>query len=205
MLEAFTLKQFAEKTAQPNAAPGGGSVSALAGALAAALVAMVARLTLKNEKFSAVAPQMEKLHKRADALQSQLLAAVDRDSESYQAVLAALRMPKGNDTEIKARSAAIQEAFKLACQVPMQIAELALQVLELAVQTARSGNPAMITDAGVSALMARSAALGALMNMRINLASVKDESLVDKMDQIIKQTKQKVIKKELEIFDIFSI
>lgn len=205
MFDEYTVKQFVEKTAEPDAVPGGGSVSAIAGALAAALAAMVAGLTLKNEKFANVTPQMETLLEKAAKLQWELLTAADQDSESYQAVLAAFRLPKGNDTEIKARSEAIQEAFKQACHVPMQVARTAMQVLELAVQAARQGNPAMITDAGVSALMARSAALGALMNVRINLDSIKDKDLVAAMDEKIKQIKRQVINKEQEIFDIFSI
>lgn len=205
MFEAYTLKAFVEKTAAPDAVPGGGSVSALAGALAAALAGMVAGLTLKKEKFAAVAPQMAALHQRSVSLQSQLLAAVDKDSESYQAVLAAFRLPKETPHEIQARTHAVQEAFIGACQVPLQVAEMALQVSALAVQAAGEGNPEMITDAGVSAMMARSAALGALMNVRINLTGIKDPDIVGQMEEKIKQIKGQVIKKEQEMFDLFAI
>jgi methenyltetrahydrofolate cyclohydrolase len=205
MFEADTIKRFVEKTAAPDAVPGGGSVSALAGALAAALAAMVAGLTLKKETFAAVAPRMEALNQSAILLQSQLLAAVDRDSESYGAVLTAFRLPKGTDSEILVRTAAIQEAYKGACRVPLEVAEMALQVSELAVQAAREGNPEMITDAGVSALMARSATLGALMNARINLAGIKDPEVVVQMDRKIKQIKQEVIQNETEMFNLFAI
>ena len=203
--EAYSLSRFIEKTAAPDAVPGGGSVSALAGALAAALSAMVAGLTLKKEKFDAVKPRMEALHQKASVLQTELLAAVDRDSESYQAVLTAFRLPKGTDVEAASRGAAIQDAFKEACQVPLQVAEMALQVADLGVQAARDGNPDMITDAGVSVSMARAAVLGALMNVRINLAAIKDTDLVAQMDMKIKLLKQQVIQKEQELFDLFSI
>lgn len=205
MFENDTLKQFIDKTAAPSAVPGGGSVSALAGALAAALAAMVAGLTMTKVTFAAVAPQMEALHRNAADLQSKLLAAVDRDSESYQAVLAAFRLPRGTQAEIQARTAAIQEAFKGACRVPLQVAEMAGQVADLAVQAARDGNPDLITDAGVSTLLARAAGLGALMNARINLAAINDDNLVAQINQEIKQIRQHIIEKEQEILDIFSI
>lgn len=205
MFKNDTLKQFADKTAATDAVPGGGSVSALAGALAAALAAMVAGLTLTKETFAAVAPQMEALRRNAADLQSKLLAAVDRDSESYQAVLAAFRLPKGTQTETQARTAAIQEAFKKACRVPLQVAEMAGQVADLAVQAARDGNPDLITDAGVSTLLACAAALGALMNVRINLAAINDDHLVAQMDQKIKQIKQYIIEKNREIQEIFPV
>jgi formiminotetrahydrofolate cyclodeaminase len=205
MFENDTLKQFAEKTASPDAVPGGGSVSALAGALAAALAAMVAGLTLTKEKFADVAPQMESLRRNAVELQSKLLTAVDRDSESYQEVLAAFRLPKDTEAETQTRAAAIQEAFKGACRVPLQVAELAAQVADLAVQAARNGNPEMITDAGVSVVMARAAVLGALMNVRINLTAIKDADLVAQTDQKITQIKQHIINKEHEMLEMFPI
>jgi formiminotetrahydrofolate cyclodeaminase len=177
----------------------------LAGALAAALTAMVAGLTLTKERFAAVAPQMAALRRNAANLQSELLAAVDRDAESYQAVLAAFRLPKGTETEIQARAAAIQEAFKGACRVPLQVAEMAGQVADLAVQAARDGNRDLITDAGVSTLLARAAGLGALMNARVNLAAIQDADLVAQMDQKIKQIKQSIIEKEREMLKVFAV
>jgi formiminotetrahydrofolate cyclodeaminase len=205
MFENDTLKQFADKTAASDAVPGGGSVSALAGALAAALSAMVAGLTLSKEAFAAVAPQMETLRRDAADLQSKLLAAVDRDSESYQAVLAAFRLPKGTQNEIQSRKAAVREAFKGACRVPLQVAEMAGQVADLAVQAARDGNRDLITDACVSALLARAAGLGALVNVRVNLAAIKDADLTARMDQKIKQIKQDILEKEREVLEMFPL
>jgi formiminotetrahydrofolate cyclodeaminase len=205
MFENLTLQQFVKKTAAADAVPGGGSVSALAGALAAALAAMVAGFTLAKERFADVAPQMEALRRDAEDLQSKLLAAVDRDSESYQAVLAAFRLPRGTEKQVRARAAAIQEAFKGACRVPLQVAEMAGQVADLAVRAARRGNPELITDAGVSALLARAAGLGALMNVRVNLAAVKDADLVAQMDQKIKQIKHDIIEKEGEILEMLPL
>jgi formiminotetrahydrofolate cyclodeaminase len=205
MFENHTLEQFIGKTAAPDAVPGGGSVSALAGALAAALAAMVAGLTLTKEAFSTVAPQMERLRRDAAELQSKLLVAVDRDSESYQAVLTAFRLPKSTDAETRVRADAIQTAVKGACHVPLQVAEMAVQVAGLAVQAARDGNPQLMTDAGVSVLLARAAGLGALMNVRINLAAVNDADRVAQMDQAIQQIKGQLIEKEREILEMFPL
>jgi formiminotetrahydrofolate cyclodeaminase len=166
---------------------------------------MVAGFTMTKETSASVASQMEALHRDAADLQSRLLAAVERDSESYQAVLAAFRLPKGTETEIQARTAAIQEAFKGACQVPLQVAEMAGQVADLAVQAARDGNRDLITDACVSALLARAAGLGALMNVRVNLAAIKDADLVAQMDQKIGQIKQELIEKERKILELFPL
>lgn len=205
MFESYSLEAFAGSTAAPVAVPGGGCVSALAGALAAALTAMVAGLTLKKETYAAIAPRMQAMQHEAASLQAQLLAAVDRDAQSYQAVLAAMRLPKSSDAERRVRSAAIQEALVGASEVPMQVAQLALQVSHLALEAARDGNPDMITDAGVSTLMARSAALGALMNVRINLAAIKDPALVARLDRKIHRIKTQVIENERAMLTLFSI
>lgn len=205
MFESYSLKAFAERTAAPDAVPGGGSVSALAGALAAALTAMAAGLTLKKEAYAAIAPRMQALQREAASLQTDLLAAVDRDAQSYQAVLTAMRLPKGSDTERRARSAAIQAALVGASDVPMQVADLALQVSHLALEAARDGNPDMITDAGVGVLMARSAVLGALMNVRVNLAAVKDPDLVARLERKLHRIKTQVIENEQEMLALFSI
>lgn len=196
MLKDLSLKQFAEVVASEKAVPGGGSVSALAGALAASLAAMVAGLTLKKEQFAGVAAQMKTLESSARELQGRLLAAVDRDADSYRRVLSAFRLPKGADEEKKARTRAIQDAFKEAAQVPLEVAGLAVQVMDLAAQATRQGNPDLITDAGVGLLLARSAALGALMNVRINLGSLKDEAVVAGMGAAIDRLKKEVLEKE---------
>ena len=192
MLKELTLKHFAEAVASDQAVPGGGSVAALA----ASLAAMVARLTLKKEKFAAVAPEMTSLENAAQELQQRLMDAVDQDADSYRRVLSAFRLPKGTDEEKRARGRAVQEAFIHAARIPLEVAGLAVQVMDLAVQAVHQGNPDMITDAGVGLLMARSAALGALMNVRINLASIKDESVVAAMGADTDRLKKEVVEKE---------
>lgn len=195
MLIEMTLEKFADAVASDAPVPGGGSVSALAGALAGALAAMVADLTRKKEKFSDVHPLMEEVGRESDRLCRNLLAAVDRDADSYRQVLAAFAMPKSGEEEKKARAAAVQEAFIRAAEVPLEVAESAAQAMELAGKAAAHGNPAMKTDAGVGILMARAAALGALMNVRINLESIQKQpaaaKMAEKADALEKRIRQR--------------
>lgn len=196
MFKEMTLKSFGEAVASEEAVPGGGSVSALAGSLAAALAAMVARLTQKKEAFAAVAPQMTALEEAAHELQHQLLSAVDRDSDSYRMVLSAFRQPKSTEEEKKVRHQAIQEAFQQAIDVPLEVATLSIKVMDLASQAVRNGSPIMVTDAGVAVVLARSATLGALMNIRINLTSIKDTTLVNDMRAKVQALKKEALQKE---------
>lgn len=196
MLKELSLEQFSEAVASEEAVPGGGSVSALAAGLAASLAAMVARLTMNRKKFSGVAPQMKTLVHDAIELQGRLMAAVDRDAESYRQVLAAFRLPKATDEEKQARSRAIEAAFRLAAEVPLEVAGLSFEIMELAHQGVRLGNPDMITDAGVALVLARSAALGALMNVNINLTYIKDQNVAADMGTTVQRIKAAVLQKE---------
>lgn len=205
MLKEMTLEEFADAAASLEPVPGGGSVSALAGALAAALAAMVASLTLKKEQYAGRTPLMQRLHDEAGQLQNELLTAVDRDAESYRRVLAAFRLPKSTDEEKQKRGAAIQAAFRHATEVPLQVAEAALKVMELAGTAASQGNPDMVTDAGVGVLLARAAVLGASMNAQFNLASLKDRDLAMDLETKIAHFKQSALDKEAEILEALKI
>jgi len=205
MLKEMTLEGFSDAVASLEPVPGGGSVSALAGGLAAALAAMVAALTLKKEQYAHLTPLMQGLGTEAGELQNELLNCVDRDADSYRQVLSAFRLPKSTDKEKQNRSAAVQAAFRHATEVPLQVAEAALKVLDLAGTAALKGNPDMVTDAGVGVLMARSAALGALMNARINLSSLRDRNLVNDLETRIADLKQTVVQKEAEILGALKV
>jgi formiminotetrahydrofolate cyclodeaminase len=205
MFKDMSVEAFAYAAASRDPVPGGGSVSALAGSLAASLAAMVAALTLKKEAYVDRAPEMRRLHDAAADLQKELLDAVDRDAQSYREVLSAYRLARSTEKERRQRTAAIQAAIRHATEVPLQVAEAALQVLELAGTAVRRGNPDMRTDAGVGALLARSAALGALMNARVNLASLKDRDIADQMQQRTERLWEKVIRMENDILDSLQI
>jgi glutamate formiminotransferase/formiminotetrahydrofolate cyclodeaminase len=165
---------FLDATAAGTPAPGGGSVSALAGALAAALAAMVARLTVGKPKYAEVETQLQALIAQAEPLRARLAALVDEDSAAYDAVVAAMKLPRGTDEEKTARQAAIQSATLHAAQVPLETARLCLQALELALVVAQSGNVNSMTDAAVAGWMGRAAVEGAGLNVRVNAASLAD-------------------------------
>jgi methenyltetrahydrofolate cyclohydrolase len=199
MFKEMSLQAFADAAASREPVPGGGSVSALAGGLAAALAAMVATLTLTKDAFADRAPEMQRLHDAAEDLREELLDAADRDAQSYRDVLAAYRRPKTTEEERRQRSAAIQAAFRHATEVPLQVAEAAIRVLELAATATRRGNPDMLTDAGVGVVLARSAALGALMNAKFNLTSLKDKAFVAQARDRIERLRQRAIQMESEV------
>lgn len=181
MLTELTIKDFISKVISNDPVPGGGSVSALNGALAAALSAMVANLTVGRKKYAEVNDLMQELSTRFEKLSQKLIEDVDRDSDAYNRVFAAFKLPKDTDEEKQIRSEAIQQETKYAAQVPMEVARAVYEVLPQIDAIAQKGNSNAVTDACVSMMCARTAILGALLNVRINLTSIKDEAFVNAM------------------------
>ena len=167
MLTDLTVKDFLNKVAGSDPVPGGGSIAALNGALASALAAMVANLT---EDMQAIAQEAERL-------MGDFTADIDRDSDAYDRVFACFKMPKETDEEKAARSAAIQEATKYAAQVPLEVARRACALMPRVAEVALKGNQNAVTDACVAMMSARNAVLAAVLNVRINLSSLKDAEL----------------------------
>jgi glutamate formiminotransferase/formiminotetrahydrofolate cyclodeaminase len=172
------LESFLDAVASGEPTPGGGSVTALAGALAGGLAAMVARLTLGRERYEEVQPEMERVVEEAERLREALAERVAEDAEAYRQVMAAYRLPKGDEAEKAARRDAIQTALIGAAEVPLATARDSIAVLELAHQAAQWGNPNALTDAGTAAHMAQAAFEGAALNVRINAEQVKDQERV---------------------------
>ena len=187
MLMEMKVTEFTRELASKSPAPGGGSVSALAGSLAAALVAMVARLTATGADQEV----MPHVLAEATALQASLQGHVDRDTDAFNRVMSAYRLPRQTQGEKQARSAAIQAALKGATDHPMQVAEECLRVLRLCREAAAAGNPNAISDAGVAALMAYSGITGAMFNVAVNLAGIKDqdyqEQAIGRRDRIMSE------------------
>ena len=181
MLTELTIKDFISKVISNDPVPGGGSVSAFNGALAAALSAMVANLTVGRKKYAEVNDLMQELSTRFEKLSQKLIEDVDRDSDAYNRVFAAFKLPKETDEEKQLRSEAIQQETKYAAQVPMEVARAVYEVLPQIDAIAQKGNSNAVTDACVSMMCARTAILGALLNVRINLTSIKDEAFVNAM------------------------
>lgn len=179
MLVNMQLTDFLEELASDSPAPGGGSVAALSGALAAGLLGMVCRLSIgkkgaeeHQEKFEAVLAQTDKI--RLD-----LQALIDLDTVAFNDVMAAFKMPKSSDEDKATRSHAIQAAFIQAVDVPMRTAQSCRELLSLALEIANIANPNCISDLGVAGQSAFAGVQGAMMNVRINLPSIKDKEYVE--------------------------
>lgn len=176
---------FLNMLAAGTSTPGGGSAAAYSGAMGASLVAMVARLTVGKKKYKDVETRMGDLIKEAERLRLDLAASVEKDAGAYDGVMAAYRLPKSSEKEIKTRDKAIQEATIQATQTPLDVAKMAVEVLRLVLEVAEKGNVNAITDAGTGAALALASLRGAAMNVRINLVSLEDETKVKKFSSEI--------------------
>jgi len=178
---ANLARPFLSAVAEPTATPGGGSVSAFAAALAAALGQMVAGLSRKKKsqilQVEKLSEQLEQLRLIAD----ELAQAIDQDAASYDVVMAAFRLPQGNSEEIGQREAAIQAATKTAAEVPLQVADKAIQLKSRLLQLEAISSASMKSDLQVARLMAVAGAHGALANVEINLEGLKDAAYTEKM------------------------
>lgn len=199
MLKDLTITEFLEQTASAEPLPGGGCTAALNAALAASLTEMVANLTIGRKEFQAVEEDMQKIAQAAADLRTKLQNDIDNDAQAYQAVLAAFKLPKNTDDQKKERSKAIQQAFKTAATVPLGVARDALQIMDLVARAITDGNPNAISDGAVAVLAARTAALAAAYNVKINLTAIKDTAFVAELTREIEELEQQVIDKETKI------
>lgn len=177
----MTCKTFAVETASESPAPGGGSISAYMGTLGAALGTMVANLSSHKAGWDERWEEFSDWAERGQALMSELLALVDEDTEAFNRIMAVFAMPKTTVEEKAARSAALQDATLYATEVPLKTMRSSIKVFEIVKAMAESGNPNSVSDAGVGALAARSAVLGARLNVRINAAGLKDRAVAEKL------------------------
>ncbi len=171
------LVEFANETASESPAPGGGSVSAYLGALGVSLSTMVANLSSHKRGWDDRWEEFSEWAEKGQALKNRLLALVDEDTNAFNKIMNAFRLPKDSEEDKKARSRAIQDATVYAIEVPMETLETAVESMDLIQKMVEIGNPNSVTDAGVGALCARSAAIGAYLNVRINTGDLKDEKL----------------------------
>jgi formiminotetrahydrofolate cyclodeaminase len=185
------IRHFLDKLASKAPEPGGGSVAALTGSLGAGLVSMVCSLTLGKEKYKDVQPQVEALVKESEKLRTEMQDLIQKDTEVYGGLSEVYKMPKNTDAEKAARTARMQEALKLACQVPFEIGLKSLEVAKLAGRAAEIGNVAAVSDAGVAVLLAQACAQSAALNVKINVNSIRDETYTretwSKMQDVLKQ------------------
>ena len=205
MLANLKITEYLEKAAAGTAVPGGGSVAALNASLAAGLTEMVANLTFGKKGYEAVAGEMSDISARAAELREKLTAFIDRDAEAYSAVMAAFKLPKATDPEKELRKQEIQKAFKQAALVPLEVANDAVKVIDLAGRAIDSGNKNAVTDGVVAAMNARTAALAALYNVKINLGSIEDDEFVKKLTREVNELEQRARDKEKEILTYVKI
>ncbi|MEG1145024.1 MAG: cyclodeaminase/cyclohydrolase family protein [Clostridium sp.] len=198
-LKNLTVTEFVNVTASDAPAPGGGSVAALAGALAAALAEMVANLTVGKEKYAAVEDEMKKLADDGAALRVELLEDIQKDSTSFNLYMDAIGMPKSTDEEKAVRREAMQNGLKAAAQVPLSVGAAAYKIFPIAEAVVARGNTNAVTDGLVAAMMARTAVIGALFNVKINLGSIKDEAFVAELAAEVKELEEKAIAYEQKI------
>lgn len=202
MLVDLTLKEFLNKVAGSDPVPGGGSIAALNGAVASALTAMVANLTIGKKSYEAHEEMMRHIAALAMEGKEKFVADIDRDSDAYNAVFACFKMPKTTDEEKAARSAAIQDATKHAALVPMQVARNAYELMSITADAVHLGNRNAVTDACVALMSARTAVLGALLNVRINLGSIKDKAFVDELQAEADKLERLACECEKEILEV---
>lgn len=174
VLTALSVEGFGEILGSDAPAPGGGSVAALAGSLGADLVSMVCALSKGREELADCEEMLSSTMAQAKELAARLMKSVDSDTEAFNGVMAAFRMPKNTDEEKQSRTKAIQAGYKEAVQSPFNIAQDCLAVLKLATNLIAKSNPNTLSDLGVGAEMAVTGLEGAVMNVRINLPSIKD-------------------------------
>ncbi len=178
-LVGMTCTGFAEETASESPAPGGGSIAAYMGSLGAALGTMVANLSSHKAGWDARWLEFSNWAEQGQELMSRLLYLVDEDTEAFNRIMGVFGMPKGSDEEKAARSKALQEATLYATQIPLETMKASMKVFPLVKAMAADGNPNSVSDAGVGALAARAAVLGAQLNVKINASGLKDRTIAD--------------------------
>ena len=188
----LSCANFADETSSESPAPGGGSVSALVGALGASLGIMVANLSAHKPGWDEKWDFFSDIAEKGQEIKNTLLHLVDEDTKAFNKIMEALSMPKNNDNEIRLRNEAIEKATLYAIEIPYKVMENAYKSLDIIKTMAINGNPNSISDAGVGALCASTAVSGAFMNVKINAASLKNQSLakeyIIKGEQIEKNT-----------------
>lgn len=201
-LVRMSLKNFAAETASESPAPGGGSISAYMGALGAALGTMVANLSAHKRGWDDRWKEFSDWAEKGQAIMHELVALVDEDTAAFDKIMSAFGLPKGTDEEKAARAAAIEEATLHATKVPLRTMKASLKAFEIARAMASGGNPNSVSDAGVGALAARSAVLGAELNVKINAAGLKDRDAADRLVGEAAEIAAKAVQEEKEILDI---
>lgn len=201
-LASMKINNFLSELASSSPAPGGGSVAALSGSLGAALSSMVCNLTIGKEKYANVQNKIKKTLKESEIIRKDLTKLIDKDTEAFNDVMKAFKMPKETEQQKKKRSQAIQDGYKIAAKIPLETARICEKILDIARIVAKDGNQNSITDSAVSALMAKAGVESATLNVKINLGSIKDEKFVKQISSELIKLQDMTNKKINEILKI---
>ena len=177
------LRFFLDKLCSDSPEPGGGSASALTGAVAASLSGMLAALTVNKKGYEAVWPEMEVILAKATKLKEDMLVLLQKDTEAFDDAAKAFKMPKNSEEEKKRRARAIETGLIKASEVPLSIMEKSLEIARLAREVLKKGNEMAVTDGAISALFAEAAAIGGMINVRINFSWMKNEEYIKKTEK----------------------
>jgi glutamate formiminotransferase / formiminotetrahydrofolate cyclodeaminase len=202
-LAGLTVRGFTDELGSDSPAPGGGSVAALCGAMSGALSSMVAALTFGKKGYTEHNALMEEVGRRGQELKAALLAAVDRDTDAFDAVMAAMRLPKATDEQKQERQRAIEAANKAATLVPLEVLEQCAELCDLAATVAGKGNQSSLSDAGVAGVMAQAAAAGTHYNVLINLKGIEDtawkQEIVARADRALATADERAARLRAEV------
>ena len=198
----MNLSAFADETASESPAPGGGSISAYVGALGVSLATMVANLSSHKKGWDERWEEFSDWAEKGEALKNELVKLVDADTKAFNRIMEAFGLPKSTDEEKAIRSKAIQDATRYAIDIPFQVMQASFNSMEVIRAMAETGNPNSVSDAGVGALCARAAVMGAFMNVRINAAGYDDKCFVEEIVNKGREIEQKAIALEQEILKV---
>ncbi len=201
-LVRMTLTDFADETASESPAPGGGSIAAYVGSLGASLATMVANLSSHKKGWDERWEEFSNWAEKGERYKNELVALVDKDTAAFNKIMTAFSLPKATEEEKAARTAAIQDATKFAIEIPFKVMQASFASMEVIKAMAEVGNPNSVSDAGVGALCARSAVMGAFMNVRINAAGYDDKQFVSGVINRGREIENKTIALEAEILKI---
>jgi formiminotetrahydrofolate cyclodeaminase len=197
----MSIRAFLEKLSSSDPAPGGGSASALSGALAASLGNMVSNLTIGKKKYKDVEEEIKKINETLEKYRDTFLEEMEEDAKAFNEVINALKLPRNTDDEKKVRNTAIQESTKKATLVPLKIAKNALEVMELIEVLVEKGNKQVLSDAAIAVIMAKSAIMGGIYNIKINLPNIMDEDFVSDLEKQIRNMEIEACILEVKILD----
>lgn len=201
-LSELTINEFLEKTYGKEPVPGGGSVSALCGALAAALAEMVTALTIGRKKYANVEEVMLKYAPQMELARRNFLNLIDEDADAYQLVFNSYKLPKETQEEQTFRNNEIQRTTLHAAKVPLKVAETAVGIMDTIFEIGTKGNKNAFTDACVAMMCARTAALGAILNVRINLTSLDDKITAKELENKCMALQDEAQTKEAALLDM---